>query len=278
MEFTCDECFQMRQKTIAICPRCGKKALESRVVGCSSLVKCTNCGMQAASAGGFFESCHEDENMYLLRVYEPGDNSRLVKLARILNRNALELKKQFNDGRIDLQYTVMECLEKKGLIIAAGIKCELDDEIEKVYPRIIGCPYAIGVYEEWPEFDEKTEKEYNSMFEWFIEFFPDDKEWFDNKCEETQAFPEDGMHIVFGMVIVPYILEVAIHNKKKMEIAFDFIERMEVFGNAQIAEVIEYSVLENLIGVAKEKLDVCVSYMGSETKEAFKTLVYKNDV
>lgn len=93
MEFTCDECYQMRQKSIAICPRCGKKAFESRVIGCSSLVKCTNCGMQAASAGGFFESCNEDERMYLLRVYEPGDKSCLVKLAKILNRNVLELKK-----------------------------------------------------------------------------------------------------------------------------------------------------------------------------------------
>lgn len=78
MEFTCDECYQMRQKSIDICPRCGKKALESKVVGCSSLAKCTKCGIQVAIAGGFFESCRVDDRVYLLRVYEPGDNSCLV--------------------------------------------------------------------------------------------------------------------------------------------------------------------------------------------------------
>lgn len=155
MEFTCDECYQLRQKSIDICPRCGKKTLESRVIGCSSLVKCTNCGMQAASTGGFFASCHEDERMYALRVYESSDTSSLVKLAKILNRNALELKKQFNDGRINLQFKVMECLEKKEKITEVGIRCEIDDEMEMVFPRIIDCPYAKGIYEEWQEFDER---------------------------------------------------------------------------------------------------------------------------
>lgn len=114
------------------------------------------------------------------------------------------------------------------------------------------------------------------MFEWFVELFQDDKGWFDNKCEETQAFPEDGMHTVFGMVIVPYILEVAIYEKKKMEIAFDFIERMECFGNTNISEVIEFSLLENLLGLDSDILNECVSYMGTETREAFRTLGYND--
>lgn len=170
----------------------------------------------------------------------------------------------------------MECLEKKDMISDVGIKCELDDEIEKIFPKIIDCPYAKGIYEDWPEFDKKIENEYNSMFEWFVDLFPDDKEWFDYKCEETQALPEDGMHTVFGIVIVPYILKVAIHDKKKIKIAFDFIERMEYFDDVNISEVIEFSVLENFWGLESDILSKCVSYMGTETKEAFRNLGYND--
>ena len=161
---------------------------------------------------------------------------------------------------------------KENKISKIGITCEIDDEISKEFPRIGSCPYAHNQYEDWSDFDEEIGIKYNAMFDWFIELFPDDKEWFDNKCKEMDTFPEDGMHVVFGMVVVPYILEVAIADERKMEITFDFIERMEFYGISKIAEVIEFTVLENLHGADKDKLDLCLKYMGSETKKAFEAI------
>lgn len=134
------------------------------------------------------------------------------------------------------------------------------------------CPFVYGQYEDRTEFIEDVDIKYNSMFERFIELFPDDRKWFDNKCQEMSAFPEDGMHIVFGMVVVPYILEVAINEKSKMEAAFDFIERMELIGISKISEVIEFTVLENIHGADKDKIDICLKYMRSETRRFFETL------
>lgn len=272
MEYTCDECYNLRQKSISKCPLCGKNTFEGRVIGWSSCIKCTNCGMQVVSPGGYPESCHEDDREYSLTIFYSNESAKLVRLAKILNKNVLDLKNEFIDGKIIVKCNVMDCIEKENKISEIGIACKLDDEISKEFPRIGNCPYAHNQYEDWSDFDEEIGIKYNAMFDWFIELFPDDKDWFDNKCKEMDAFPEDGMHVVFGMVVVPYILEVAITDERKMEIAFDFIERMEFYGISKIAEVIEFTVLENLHGADKDKLDLCLKYMGSETKKAFEAI------
>ncbi len=272
MEYTCDECYNLRQKSIEKCPLCRRNTFEGRVIGWSSCVRCTNCGMQVASAGGYPESCHVDDREYSLIVFKPDENTKLVSLAKILNQNVLDLKRQFIDGQIIVNGKVLDCLEKTNKISELGIVCEIDNDITKEFPRIITCPYAHGQYDDWMEFDEEVEIKYNSMFEWFVDLFPEDNIWFKQKCNEMEAYPEDGMHTVFGMVVVPYILEIAIKDNNKAKLAFDFIERMEVFGITQIAEVIEFTVLDALNGIEKDKRDICISYMGKETKAAFEAL------
>lgn len=74
MEYTCDECYNLRQKSIEKCPLCGKNTFEGRVIGWSSCIKCMNCGMQVASAGGYPESCHADDREYSLIVFKPDEN------------------------------------------------------------------------------------------------------------------------------------------------------------------------------------------------------------
>ena len=76
----------------------------------------------------------------------------------------------------------------------------------------------------------------------------------------------------FTIIPFNHILEVAIADERKMEITFDFIERMEFYGISKIAEVIEFTVLENLHGADKDKLDLCLKYMGSETKKTFEAI------
>lgn len=112
--------------------------------------------------------------------------------------------------------------------------------------------------------------EYNNIFKEFIALFPEDKEWFENEVVNNDACEEDGMHVVFGMVVVPYLLNIATASNDKLKKAFDYIEKMESSGNSMIAEVVEFSVLENLIGEDSNMLKQLYEYMGPETKSAFK--------
>ena len=48
MEYTCDECYEMRQPHICICGNCGKETMVSVVSGISAVSKCTNCGWGCA--------------------------------------------------------------------------------------------------------------------------------------------------------------------------------------------------------------------------------------
>lgn len=110
---------------------------------------------------------------------------------------------------------------------------------------------------------------YNELFNDFIALFPDDKMWFDNECNKKEVSNEDGMHIVFGMIVVPYLLDVAVKSDDKLRLAFECIEKMEVSGEPQIAEVVEFSILENLIGVEVDKSNKLLEFMGDETRKAF---------
>lgn len=272
MECTCDECYKMRQKTVEKCPRCQRLSFECRVVGISALNVCRECGCYVVSAGGFPELCHDDKSRYSISINKPNDNLKLVKLAKILNLNVLDLKKRFINNKFLIQNTLMKCLDLEQEISALDLSCEIDSRIEKKFPRIVSCQYAKGIYEDIDElklFEEKAEEYYDSLYERFVELFPDEKKWFNDKCEENGVSPEDGMHIVFGMVVVPFLLEDAINHPKKLKKAFDFFERMETFGTSKIAEVIEFSVLENLVGIEKDKKDIFMKYMGKETKEVF---------
>lgn len=119
---------------------------------------------------------------------------------------------------------------------------------------------------------------YNKLYSEFVDLFPQDMEWFKTECEEKSADEDDGMHVLFGMVVVPFILEVAIHSPEKLKLAFGFIEKMETSEDSSIAEVAEFSILENLIGVNDEILLQCFACMGDETKKAYSDIKkwYKN--
>lgn len=111
--------------------------------------------------------------------------------------------------------------------------------------------------------------QYNELYKDFIDLFPQDKEWFKEECVKKSADEEDGMHVLFGMVVVPFILEEAIQFPSKLKLAFDFIEKMETSKDSSIAEVAEFSILENLMGINDEKLQQCIACMGDETKKAY---------
>lgn len=76
----------------------------------------------------------------------------------------------------------------------------------------------------------------------------------------------DGMHVVFGMVIVPYILHI-VQNKKTSEInkVFSFLENMAIYKDTKVNEVLDFTVLEQLADEDSDKLRQCKKYMGINT-------------
>ncbi len=89
---------------------------------------------------------------------------------------------------------------------------------------------------------------YNELYDSFVNLFPDDREVFDQlELDADVDKNEDGMHIMFGMVVVPYIRLIACKNPTKTKRAFDFVEEMELDANPEIGNVAEVSVLESLM-------------------------------
>ena len=142
MEYTCDECYAMRQPHICICDNCGMKTMVSVVKSISAVYKCTNCGWGCASAGGYPPSCHEDDRLYALIVHKPEDKKKMVKLADLLSVRVLDLIKEFQDDIIERRYHVLKCLTRYEQLKELDIKCEIDQAIVRNFKRIMGCEYV----------------------------------------------------------------------------------------------------------------------------------------
>ena len=118
-----------------------------------------------------------------------------------------------------------------------------------------------------------SDMEYNRLYDGFIKLFPDDQEVFDTLSSKNSAYEEDGMHIVFGMIVVPYLQSIVLHEPSKAKKAFDYIEEMEKSGDPMIAEVVEFTILEALIDAEDPNIHrECLKYMGEETKAALNNI------
>lgn len=86
------------------------------------------------------------------------------------------------------------------------------------------------------------------------------------KKKENLIDETDGIHIVFGMVIVPYILNI-VQNNKMLEInkVFLFLENMAICEDIKIKEVLDFTVLEQLVDEGQDILEQCKQYMKKNT-------------
>ena len=89
---------------------------------------------------------------------------------------------------------------------------------------------------------------YDELYHTFTNLFPEDRAVFDQlELDADVDEHEDGMHIMFGMVIVPYIRRMVNESPSKTKKIFDFLEKMELDENPDIGNVAEVSVLEALM-------------------------------
>lgn len=107
------------------------------------------------------------------------------------------------------------------------------------------------------------------MYEEFLSLFPDDVDRLSEKASEVSAEPSDGMHVMFGMVVVPFVMELLeCKDERKLKIAFDFFEEMAKAENSMISEVLEFTILEDIISRGKVTLDKCKHYMKRNTLDS----------
>ena len=110
---------------------------------------------------------------------------------------------------------------------------------------------------------------YDTLYEEFLSLFPDDVDRLSEKASEVSAEPSDGMHVMFGMVVVPFVMELLeCKDERKLKIAFDFFEEMAKAENSMISEVLEFTILEDIISRGKVTLDKCKHYMKRNTLDS----------
>ena len=106
---------------------------------------------------------------------------------------------------------------------------------------------------------------YEDLYDEFINLFPEDKEFFKRLEEETGAVRSIGMHIMFGLVVSPYILRLLEKEPEKAKKAFEFIEKMETSEDERIANVADVSVLESLITEEDGGIEKIRKYLGPKS-------------
>lgn len=141
MANSCDECYEMRQPHTMKCPDCGKNTYVGQVVGICSEWKCSSCGSGIVSAGGFPPACWCNEE-YELSIEKPNDSKSMVKLAKILNRNVIELNKSFSDNsKLTISLNLLDCVKTFKTITALGITAKIDSLLLNNFSRIMDCRY-----------------------------------------------------------------------------------------------------------------------------------------
>jgi len=115
---------------------------------------------------------------------------------------------------------------------------------------------------------------YEELYIEFKNLFPEDLELF--KKSEKENYVEDGdkPHIPFGSVVVPYIRALLKNNEEeKLRKFFAFLEEMEKDKDPKVAEVAEFTVLEQLSD-NKDELERLKPYMGPETRAALHAMAW----
>lgn len=88
-------------------------------------------------------------------------------------------------------------------------------------------------------------------------------------CEEMEWLEEDLPHVIFGVVVTPFVIE-SLKNKVNSSLIFNFLEEMAT-SNEQVQEVLLLSILDSLILEERNLLDFAKTQMRECTK-----ILYEN--
>lgn len=110
---------------------------------------------------------------------------------------------------------------------------------------------------------------YEHSYEEFKNFITEGETFYKIKERENLIDDSDGIHLMFGLVIVPYIIEMIYSGKKEIiEKIFAFLEEMSLSEDRKIQELLEFTVLESLIDQGQDFVKCCKQFMGVHTLKA----------
>lgn len=107
---------------------------------------------------------------------------------------------------------------------------------------------------------------YETIYKDFLSLFIEDIILITSMEKAVLVDQDDGRHVQFGMVVVPYIIYL-VNNKENCKLSkiFGFIEDMLDTNDVMVCEVVEYTILENLLSENKKILDYCKKFMKTRT-------------
>jgi len=114
---------------------------------------------------------------------------------------------------------------------------------------------------------EENSMNINNVLDCFFVEIPELKVVYEEKRKENLVDDEDGNYVIWGMGILPGILQLFEEfdlNKALLTKIFGFFEKMAGSDDEEIRELLLYSVLEGL-GDDKGILEKAVSIMGKKT-------------
>ncbi len=107
---------------------------------------------------------------------------------------------------------------------------------------------------------------YEDLYKAFKQELPEGLQFFELKEKENMIDETDGIHVIFGMIIVPYILYIVQYIKiSEIDRSFAFLEKMAMCEEIKVKEVLDFTVLEQLVDVGNIIFKKCKQYMGIET-------------
>ena len=107
---------------------------------------------------------------------------------------------------------------------------------------------------------------YDGLYREFKEKIPEGIMFYEIKEKENFIDETDGMHVVFGMVIVPYILHIVQNNKDSIiKKIFLFLENMAICDDIKVNELLDFTILEQIADEGHDTLEQCKRYMGIQT-------------
>ena len=111
---------------------------------------------------------------------------------------------------------------------------------------------------------------YKTLLKEFFQEIPECKKLYEQKASQLLFDQDTGVHIVFGVLIVPYLIELINEGKKEeklLERFFAFFEKMAKSEDENVVGVLDATILESLIDQGRDFLKIAKVYMGEETKK-----------
>lgn len=106
---------------------------------------------------------------------------------------------------------------------------------------------------------------YDNLYYEFKNLFPECNSTFEEYARKANADEDDGMHIMFSFVVIPFVIQlIKEKDDDKLKRAFDYFEKMASSNISDITEVLEFTVIENLLSNGQEIYECSQKYMGDE--------------